>query len=166
MHEFLEYPEKDLTVPTPSQVKKYTEKSPTAIGPGLNPLVLDLASKGSSNWNKKAAKLFEEEFRSLGISECDDKDPIETMFLTHVDYLRKLYVKQRLDVEGKVDATERARQKARYSRRREVNFMNPPTKNSIHYIAAQGTTVQECTSSISTHFPNEGNPCNTVDFPR
>jgi hypothetical protein len=120
MHEFLEYPENDLTVPTPTQLKQYREKKSSAEGPTLNPLVLDLASKGSSIWNKKAAKLFREEFLSLDISDCEDGSLIEATFLTHVDYLRKVYFKQSLDIAGKVDATQRAKEKAKYSRRKEV----------------------------------------------
>ena len=125
MHEFLEYPEKDLAVPASGQLKQYKDKNPTATGPSLNPLVLDLSSKGASSWNKKAARLFREEFQSLGISECNDEGFIETIFLTHVNYLRKLYEKQSLDVEGKVDAAERAKHKAQYMRRKEVTFINP-----------------------------------------
>jgi hypothetical protein len=119
MHEFLEYPEKDLTVPAPAQLNQYKNAS-SAEGPRLDPLVLDLASKGSSNWNKKAAKLFREAFLSLDISDCDDQDLIEATFLTHVDYLKKIYLKQRLDVAGKADATQRAKEKAKYARRKEV----------------------------------------------
>ena len=117
MHEFLGYPEKDLIAPPPTQLKQYKNNSE---GPRLNPLVLDLASKGSSDWNKKAAKLFREEFLSLDISECKDGALIEAIFLTHVDYLRKVYLKQGLDVAGKVDAAQRAKGKAKYARRKEV----------------------------------------------
>src|SRR5258708_1807689 len=110
MHEFLEYPEKDLTVPAPTQLKQYKK---TSEGPRLDPLVLDLASKGSSDWNKKAAKLFREQFLSLDISECKDEGQIEAIFLTHTDYLRKLYLKQGLSVAGKADAAQCARDKAK-----------------------------------------------------
>jgi hypothetical protein len=120
MHEFLEYPEKDLTAPAPTQLKQYKEKNPSVQGPSLNPLVLDLASKGSSDWNKKAAKLFREEFLSLDISDCEEEGLIEATFLTHVDYLRKVYLKQSLDVARKVDAAQRAKEKAKYARRKEV----------------------------------------------
>ncbi len=123
MHEFLEYPEKDLMVPASNQLRQYKEKDPKATGPSLNPLILDLASNGASNWNKKAAKQFTEEFLSLGISECDDEGLIKAVFLTHVDYLRKLYKRQGLNVEGKVDEADRAKRKAQYARRKEVTFM-------------------------------------------
>lgn len=122
MHEFLEYPEKELTVPTPAQLNLYKEKKSPAEGPTLSPLVLDLASQGSSVWNKKAAKLFGEEFLSLDVSDCEDGGLIEAAFLTHVGYLRKLYLKQSLDVAGKADAAQRAKEKAKYARRKEVNF--------------------------------------------
>ncbi len=122
MHEFLEYPEKDLTVPAPAQLKQHKEKDLSAEGPRLNPLILDLASKGSSIWNKKAAKRFREEFLLLDILDCEDEDLIETIFLTHVDYLRKLYLKQTLDVAGKVEAAQRAKEKAKYARRKEVTL--------------------------------------------
>lgn len=122
MHKFLEYPEKDLTVPALAQLKQYKEKDLSAEGPSLNPLILDLASKGSSIWNKKATKRFREEFLSLDISDCEDVDLIEAIFLTHVDYLRKIYLKQSLDVAGKVDAAQRAKEKAKYARRKEVTL--------------------------------------------
>jgi len=124
MHEFLEYPEKDLTVPAPAQLKQYKEKGPSAQGPSLNPLVLDLASKGPSDWNKKAAKTFRGEFLSLDLSDCKDEDLIEATFLKHVDYLRKVYLKQSLDIGGKVDAARRAKEKAKYARRKEVIFLS------------------------------------------
>ena len=122
MHEFLEYPEKDLTVPTPAQLNLYKAKKSPVEGPALSPLVLDLASKGSSIWNKKAAKLFAEEFLSLDVSDCEDGDLVEATVLTHVDYLRKVYLKQSLDVAGKVDAAQRAKEKAKYARRKEVKI--------------------------------------------
>ena len=136
MHEFLEYPEKNLMAPAPAQLKLYREKDPLAAGPSLSPLVLDLASKGASSWNKKAARLFRESFRSLGISECDKEELIETIFLTHVDYLRKLYLTQNLDVEGKVDAAQRAKNKAQYGRRKEVTYIHSPIENSFHYLCS------------------------------
>jgi hypothetical protein len=138
MHEFLEYPEKDLTAPAPTHLKQYREKDPMAACPSLSPLVLDLASKGASSWNKKAARLFREAFRSLDISECDKDELIEATFLTHVDYLRKLYLKQSLDVEGKVDAAQRAKHKARYGRRKEVTFVHFPIGNSFHSLCSSG----------------------------
>jgi hypothetical protein len=166
MHEFLEYPEKDLTVPPSIQLKQYKEKDPKATGPSLDPLVLDLTSKGASKWNKKAATRFRDEFRSLGISECDDEGLIEAVFLTHVDYLRKLYKKQNLDVEGKVDETNRAKRKAQRARRKEVTCIITAIENCFYYDIAQRTAVQDCASSVSTHSSDEGNPGNAVDFPR
>ncbi len=168
IHEFLGYPEKDLTVPASAQLKQYKDKNSMATGPSLNPLVLDLSSKGASSWNKKAARLFREEFQSLGISECDDEGLIEAIFLTHVKYLQKVYEKQSLGVEGRVDAAERAKHKAQYMRQKEVTFINSfiNSPNENHYIVAQRTMVQECASSISTHSSNESNPYDTVDFPR
>jgi hypothetical protein len=107
-------------VPTPARLKQYKEKKSPAEGPTLNPLVLDLASKESSIGNKKAAKLFREQFLSFDISDCKDGGLIEATFLTHVDYLRKVYLQQSLDVAGKVDAAQRAKEKAKYARRKEV----------------------------------------------
>jgi hypothetical protein len=150
MHEFLEYPEKDLMVPAPNQSRQYKDKDPKATGPGLNPLILDLASNGASNWNKQAAKQFTEEFLSLDISECDDEGLIKAMFLTHVDYLWKLYKRQSLNVEGKVDEVARAKRKAQYARRKEVTFMLLQLRIVFYYYSSENDSSRLRFSIINT----------------
>ena len=56
----------------------------------------------------------------LDISDCKDEALIEATFFTHIDYLRKVYHKQSLDIAGKVDAARRVMEKAKYGCRKEV----------------------------------------------
>jgi len=132
MYKFLQYPEHELAVPPVEQLNRYKSKSPGTDGPTLDPLFLDLASKGSSDWNNAAAKLFVSKFLSLDISDCKDKDLIEAAFLTNVDYLRTFYLKRDMDVARKAIY---ARDKARYARRKYVAplsfFLGPVSQSTF-----------------------------------
>lgn len=71
--ELLNMPEAPICVPTPEELRLYTMKHPDAVGPQIDPFVLDLASKGlSSPWNKRVSSIFATEFLSRKDYSCTD----------------------------------------------------------------------------------------------
>jgi len=120
MHELMLYPASALISASAQNVKRYNRRDPDAVGPALDPLVLDLTSKGASLWNSIAATYFLEKFLSLGLSTTASKEEIERIFSSHIEQLRAIYAKQNFDVDQRLEAQYAAVKKARYSRRRQV----------------------------------------------
>jgi len=124
MHELMLYPASPLISAGAQNVKRYNRRDPDAVGPGLDPLVLDLSSKGASLWNRIAATLFSEKFQSLGLSTAASKEEIERIFSSHIEQLRAIYAKQNFDVDQRLEAQHAAVNRSRYSRRRQVRLQS------------------------------------------
>jgi hypothetical protein len=78
--------------------------------------------KLASSWNKRAGEAFASKFVGLGHYHCQDEAFIQRAFLTHLRYLRRVYLRQQL-LQSTIceSANEDQRRMSRNARRRYVS---------------------------------------------
>lgn len=126
--ELLKRPEEPLKVPERSQLRAFAKQVDGAIGPQIDPFILDLGSKGlASAWNTKAISLFTEEFLKRNEFPCKDPARISTAFKTHLITLKTHYddqvIASTMDERRRIEGLDKLKRGALYQRRMTVSFL-------------------------------------------
>ncbi|CAG8605338.1 15219_t:CDS:2 [Acaulospora colombiana] len=115
------------TWPTVSEdiSKRYSKGDASIEGPNSNNFVLDWGTRATTQWTKDCAGIFARDFCSRHKSEPFplligkvDLMEVENAFLTHILYLKRLYLKEKVDPIGAAADKGLMDQRSRSFRRR------------------------------------------------